>query len=227
MIGNNKIQETNRVEQDDTNELRSRRNFVKKVTKISGAFAAAAFFFKDFGRIAFAAQRRGTDCKLDPVKLELRFDEKKCAGCKLCEVVCSEVHEGYASTVTHRNRVVLRPLLEFVGLSGLTANAPGYPQTLSPTIFAEFSENHFCRQCISPECMDACPENAIYVDQRTGARVVDPKKCTGVGECVDACQFDMIHINPETDIAVKCDLCGGDPQCAAWCPTGAITVKKL
>jgi len=44
---------------------------------------------------------------------------------------------------------------------------------------------------------------------------------------VTACQFGMIRIDPETKQAFKCDLCGGDPQCAKWCPTGAITVKKL
>jgi Fe-S-cluster-containing dehydrogenase component len=75
--------------------------------------------------------------------------------------------------------------------------------------------------------MDACPENAIYVEKKTGARVVDLDKCTGEAACVKACQFSMIHLNPNTGQAFKCDLCGGDPQCAKWCPTGAITVKKL
>jgi Fe-S-cluster-containing dehydrogenase component len=227
MIENKEVQEPNRAEQSDKNELLSRRNFVRKASKMTGAFAAGIFCLKDLGSIAFAAQRRGADCMLDPVKLELRFDEKKCCGCKICEVACSEVHEGYASPVTHRNRLILRPILQFMGVSALSANAPGYPQPLAAVTFGEFSENYFCRQCISPECMDVCPENAISVAKKTGARVVDAEKCSGCGACVEACPFKMIELNPEDNTAFKCDLCGGAPQCASWCPTGAITVKVL
>ena len=70
-------------------------------------------------------------------------------------------------------------------------------------------------------------KDAIYVDMKTGARVVDTDTCVGDGACVKACQYNMIHINKETNQAFKCDLCGGDPQCAKWCPTGAITVRKI
>ncbi|MBW2368317.1 MAG: hypothetical protein JRH15_10560, partial [Deltaproteobacteria bacterium] len=172
--------------------LLSRRHFVQRTVKMTGAFAAGIFCLKDTGSLAFAAQRRGDNCALDPVKLELRFDEKKCASCRYCEIACAQYHEGDANPVTNRNRVIIRPLLQFVGVSALSANAPGWPQPLAPVTLGEFSENHFCRHCPSPECMDACPENAIYVDTKTGARVVDLKKCTGEAECVKACQFSMI-----------------------------------
>jgi Fe-S-cluster-containing hydrogenase component 2 len=32
-----------------------------------------------------------------------------------------------------------------------------------------------------------------------------------------------VNYNADTGKVVKCDLCGGDPQCAEACPTGAIT----
>ncbi len=38
-----------------------------------------------------------------------------------------------------------------------------------------------------------------------------------------ACPFGTINYNQDTGKVIKCDLCGGEPQCAAACPTGAIT----
>jgi len=216
-----------REEQNQEKQKFSRRDFVRKAASMTGAFVAGTFCLTQTGSIAHAAKRRGSDCALDPVKMELRFNPKLCASCNYCEIACAQYHEGDANPVTHRNHNITRPLLNFMGVSALSANAPGYPQALTPVSFAEFSTNDFCRQCLAPECMDACPEDAIYVDPKTGARLVDIDVCTGRGDCVTACQFGMIHINPETQQAFKCDLCGGDPQCAKWCPTGAITVKKL
>ncbi len=205
----------------------SRRDFVQKAGKLTGAFAAGLFCLNGSKGAAFAAGRSGTDCAVAPVKMELHFDEKLCASCRLCEIACAQFHEGDANHDACRNRLIIRPLLHFTGLSALSANAHGWPQPLANATYAEFSENHFCRQCASPECLDVCQEGAIYVDENTGARVVNEKKCVGCGECVEACQFDMIWLNEATEKAFKCDLCGGDPQCARWCPTGAITIKRL
>lgn len=227
MIEDNETGRQTNSEQNEEKGLLSRRDFVQKATKMTGAFAAGIFCLKELGSLAFALERRGDNCALDPVKFELRFNPKLCASCRYCEIACAQFHEGDANPMTHRNRVVIRPILNFTGVSALSANAQGWPQPLAQATFAEFSENHFCRQCPSPECLDACPEKAIYVDRKTGARVVDTDICIGVGACVNACQFGMIRLDKETNQAFKCDLCGGDPQCAKWCPTGAITVKKL
>lgn len=205
----------------------SRRDFVQQAGKLSGAFAAGLFCLSGSSRAAFGSGRTDAACRLSPVRMQLQFDEKACASCRLCEIACAQYHEGDADHGTARNRLIIRPLLRFVGLSALTANAPGWPQPLAVASYAEFSENHFCRQCVSPECLDACPEGAIFVADATGARVVDEEKCVGCGECVSACQFDMIRLNGETGKAFKCDLCGGEPQCVRWCPTGAITLKRF
>ena len=36
-----------------------------------------------------------------------------------------------------------------------------------------------------------------------------------------ACPFGAMHIGPRGR-AEKCDLCGGDPLCAQFCPRGAL-----
>ncbi|WP_272701446.1 4Fe-4S dicluster domain-containing protein [Desulfovibrio sp. Fe33] len=203
----------------------SRRGFLKTALPAAGGLATGVAFLHSTGSVVFAERAQG--CEIAKPKYELRFDPKICAGCAYCEVACAQAHGGHADPLASRNTFTLKPVLDFTGLSALSANAPGWPQGLADATFAEFSENELCRQCISPECMDVCPENAIYVDAKTGARVVDETKCVGCGTCEEACQFGMIKVNPHTDIARKCDLCGGDPQCVAWCPTKAITFHEL
>ncbi len=204
----------------------SRREFIKKSGKATASIAAGAFLMSRMDSPALALSRRSDSCAVMPVKYELRFDPKKCAGCGYCEISCAEYHEGDAGE-TQRNRLTLRPVLQFAGLSALAANAPGWPQPLSSAKFGEYSTNEFCRQCASPECLDACPEKAISVDPGTGARVVNEALCVGCGTCVEACQWGMIHVDPDTEKALKCDFCGGTPQCVAWCPTGAITFHRI
>lgn len=204
----------------------SRRDFFKQAGKKTGGIVAGLALMQGFTSNAHARRSENDLCDLPKVKYQLQFDPMLCAGCGYCEIACAQFHEGDAG-VTHRNRFTAKPLIKSMGVSPISANAPGFPQPIAMATFADFSTNEFCQQCDSPECLDACPENAIFVDSKTGARVVDEAKCVGCGDCVDACQFDMIHLNPETDKAYKCDLCGGDPQCVTWCPTNAITFKKL
>jgi len=72
----------------------------------------------------------------------------------------------------------------------------------------------------------------MYVDTKTGARVIDEEKCIGCRRCVEACPFSesMIVYNPEKNVCEKCDLCGGDPECVKQCPAsgnGAIGFVEI
>lgn len=81
-----------------------------------------------------------------------------------------------------------------------------------------------CLQCEDPACLYACPVEAIYIDTKTGARVIDQDKCIGCRQCEKACPYEpkRIRFDPVKKLATKCDLCGGDPQCVKMCPTGAL-----
>jgi Fe-S-cluster-containing hydrogenase component 2 len=52
-----------------------------------------------------------------------------------------------------------------------------------------------------------------------------PYTCTQSAEawCLQACPFGTVNYSQVTGKVVKCDLCGGDPQCVAACLTAAIT----
>jgi Fe-S-cluster-containing hydrogenase component 2 len=55
---------------------------------------------------------------------------------------------------------------------------------------------------------------------------VDENNCTNCGACNQACikagRGGCITFNPKTGIAQVCDLCGGEPQCAKYCPSNVL-----
>lgn len=132
-------------------------------------------------------------------------DLKSCAGCRTCEAVCSLSHEGVVSPTLAR--------------TGITDHV----------LEGRRIEGYVCRHCDLPRCLLACPVKAIYVDPKTGARVIDPEKCQGNMLCIKACPWypnSPIKFDPRRNISVMCDLCGGDPLCVKYCPEGALRLVK-
>ena len=74
--------------------------------------------------------------------------------------------------------------------------------------------------------MNACPVNAIAIDPATGAKVVIDSACIGCHLCTIACPFGTVFTLPQSGKAAKCNLCGGQPACAAACPTQAIVAGE-
>lgn len=126
-----------------------------------------------------------------------------CTGCRTCELICALSHENVINPLMSRNHVV-------------TDIQNGHT-----------TEVRYCQQCDDPKCLQACNAGALTVDKETGARVIDPKKCTGCKKCMEACIFaqaggeSRIRYNEATNTCFKCDLCGGDPKCVKYCPLGA------
>ncbi len=51
-----------------------------------------------------------------------------------------------------------------------------------------------------------------------------------LGLCVTACpQYpnSAVRVIPATKKAIKCDLCGGDPQCVKFCPKSVALTPHL
>ena len=57
--------------------------------------------------------------------------------------------------------------------------------------------------------------------------VVDEEKCTNCGDCYDVCPYGVIHEHPEREVAFKCDLCDGEPQCIAFCQNPHVLAVDL
>ena len=122
-----------------------------------------------------------------------------CTGCRTCETLCSLLKTGDINPELARLQIDRRP---FEGR---------FVQSV-------------CRQCSIPYCLNACPVEAIVISSKTGAVLIDERKCDGCEQCKAACPYGMIIYDARKQKACKCDLCGGQPQCVRVCPMNALGI---
>ncbi len=195
----------------------SRRDFLK----YAGGGLAGALAMITLGCATTVRTREGRELRVWATPAgALVHDPNRCVGCKRCEVACTVRNDGKASA--HISRVKVSRNLNFgvKGVSSAYAKADG--QLGNFRIVAET-----CRQCEKPACGNACPTGAIHADRKTGARVVDARKCVGCGACQTACPWHIATLDRETMISTKCTTCDGDPVCAKACPTGALKLYPI
>jgi Fe-S-cluster-containing hydrogenase component 2 len=63
-------------------------------------------------------------------------------------------------------------------------------------------------------------------DNETGAYEVDDDRCLGCKMCSIVCPFSAVVPDRYTGKAIKCDLCKGDPACAAVCAPDALRFEE-
>ena len=140
----------------------------------------------------------------------LRTNKLYCSGCGLCEIACALHHDRVCQPASARLYIEKDHLnLRFLP--------------------------HVCAQCRHPACQEACPLEAVRIDERTGARYIDPERCNGCGECAVACPLmpgaEVLkkRLISGRVVYVKCDLCRGrenGPVCVEICPRDAITYHQ-
>ena len=71
--------------------------------------------------------------------------------------------------------------------------------------------------------MAICPTAALVRNAATGAVDMARERCISCRMCVAACPFGNMLWDEAYHCVQKCDLCGGDPKCVPFCPTGALS----
>lgn len=130
------------------------------------------------------------------MELKLVFDPERCTGCRSCEAACSLRHYGEASYAKSFIRHVFDPAL-------------GTFQAI------------FCLHCEEPLCAAVCPSKAIEKCE-DGVVRIDRVRCVGCKTCIYACPLSAPLFDESLRSSVKCDLCGGDPECVKFCSSGAL-----
>ena len=120
----------------------------------------------------------------------------KCTGCRMCELACSFKKVGRGDVSASRIR-----------------RNPKAPTAIAPSV---------CIQCSDPACLKACPRGAITKDPVTGIVHINHEKCVPCVLCRKACAYGGIQNSPLEGLVVKCDHCGGDPECVKVCASGAL-----
>ncbi|MGQ9788771.1 MAG: 4Fe-4S dicluster domain-containing protein, partial [Candidatus Hadarchaeaceae archaeon] len=137
------------------------------------------------------------EIKVKEKRKTLFTDERRCTGCRTCELACAFYH--------YKEKNPSRSLIRIVKLENKLRDVPVV-----------------CRHCEKAPCMEVCPVSAISRNKDTGAVVIDQEICIGCKACVEACPFSIIIVDPKTNKVTKCDLCDGNPRCAMVCPMGAV-----
>jgi anaerobic carbon-monoxide dehydrogenase iron sulfur subunit len=128
----------------------------------------------------------------------LVIDTEKCTGCRKCELVCAVYHTGTTDPARSRIKV-------------LKWDHVGFYLPLS------------CQNCDHASCAEVCPSGACKKDNILGVAVINQKVCIGCKSCVLACPFGVPTFDHVSGTSVKCDYCGGNPQCVPACEAGAIS----
>ena len=131
----------------------------------------------------------------------LVINPDKCTGCRRCELACSLVKEGEFNPA--RSRIQTITFLE---------EAVYIPSA--------------CLQCEDPSCEKVRPSGAICREDATGVIQVAAERCVGCKMCLLACPFGAMAFSGRDGKAVKCDLCGGQPECVDFCEEGALEYKE-
>jgi carbon-monoxide dehydrogenase iron sulfur subunit len=127
----------------------------------------------------------------------LMLHPDKCTGCQNCVLGCSFVHEGSFRPQASRVHVY-------------TWEREG------------FSVPMMCQQCDDASCVSVCPTGAMHRNLTAHTVEWDAAKCIRCRMCVQACPFGNAVYDAVSGDILKCDYCGGAPECVALCPNGAL-----
>ena len=129
----------------------------------------------------------------------LTITPSRCTACRTCELACSFKHAMAGGLGIARIRAFMY--------------GEGKNQILT------------CFQCDDAACVKVCPVEALTRNETTGAIEVNESRCIGCGLCSIACPFGHMNHDRSSGIAVKCNLCQGEPACAAFCPTKTLEYR--
>jgi len=133
--------------------------------------------------------------------LKIRVQAQLCRDCQACALACSLHHEGECN----------------LSLARLVVNKDMASYQFDILL---------CQHCAVPDCMSACPCDAMRLDER-GVVVILDDECIRCGACRSSCPHSAVFYSHNHDRYLKCDLCAGreeGPLCVELCPVGALAL---
>lgn len=143
------------------------------------------------------------------------YDQSRCTGCNGCVVACKQWNDVPPGP-TKWMRV---HQWEKGGFPNVRLHILAIP----------------CYHCKNPVCVKACPNGALYKEEKYGAVLVDPEKCKGARKCWLACPYGAPQYADDEagTIMSKCTMCvdrleqGLKPICVLSCSLRALEFGPL
>jgi Fe-S-cluster-containing dehydrogenase component len=127
------------------------------------------------------------------------YDAGLCTGCRYCEIACAVWHCGRIDVSQSRIRILV--------------NAENRTEPYAAVN---------CQHCEEPLCATVCPSEAMHKDGETGWVTVNASTCIGCEMCRAACPLAVPVFDDAQKVAVKCDMCHGEPECVKHCSSRAL-----
>lgn len=151
------------------------------------------------------------------MQLGMYIAQNRCTGCFACVVACKDWHDVPAGPAS------------WIRLKTIEKGQ-------FPNLFVAFLPIT-CWHCENPECVSACPAEAITKRDVDGIVIVDREACLGrddCGTCLDACPYDAPQFGAEENAKMqKCDFCidrwaeDKKPICVSSCPLQALDAGPI
>lgn len=143
------------------------------------------------------------------------FDQSRCIGCQSCVIACKQWHNIEPG--------VVKWMRVFQWEEGNFPDIKLHILAIS------------CYHCQKPICIKACPNQAIYKEERYGAVLVDTDKCRGARKCFLACPYGAPQFKSDAsgEKMSKCTMCidrlnqGEKPICVLSCSMRALEFGPL
>lgn len=139
------------------------------------------------------------------------FNQKRCTGCRACQVACQDRNDLAAGLAARK----------------VTSYCAGtYPNAMIYHVSAT------CNHCENPACVAACPTGACQKAE-DGTVYRDAEQCVGCGACATACPYGHPMVDEANMVAVRCDSChafrdhGMNPVCVDACQYRALDFGDL
>lgn len=166
--------------------------------------------------------------------LEIDIDPRRCVLCEVCAHFCplgavTLTYNGQTKAILTEHRG-LAPFLPKIQMdkSKCPEPCPTQPE----------GEVHWCRQQLQlitnaleecpkhcHKCLDACPRQAIVLDESEGQTLPQPDFCLRCTQCLGVCKYDSIEVNPQFagEVIIDAGKCPPDClKCIDLCPVKAI-----
>ncbi len=143
------------------------------------------------------------------------IDQSRCIGCNTCTVACMQWHDIEPGSI--------RWMRVYQWEKGV------FPKVRLHILPVP------CYHCQKPVCQQACPNGAIYKEDKYGAVLVDQDKCRGSRKCWQACPYGSPQYAGDAagQKMSKCNMCidrleqGGKPICVVSCSMRALEFGRL